>query len=133
MAKPSGRGRLRCPCEHCQLESQGARAREHQLINQLVAILDERSRRLSVASLALQQGRGGLTQLARITGLSRNTIRRGIHELLHPPPDLSDRIRRNGGGRKLIVKIRSIHRGCSGRVDARRHGWRPDVEVEVDT
>jgi DNA-binding phage protein len=104
MAKPSGRGRLRCPCEHCQLESQGARAREHQLINQLVAILDERSRRLSVASLALQQGRGGLTQLARITGLSRNTIRRGIHELLHPPPDLSDRIRRNGGGRKLIVK-----------------------------
>jgi DNA-binding phage protein len=82
MAKPSCRGRLRCPCEHCQLESQGARAREHQLINQLVAILDERSRRLSVASLALQQGRGGLTQLARITGLSRNTIRRGIHELL---------------------------------------------------
>jgi DNA-binding phage protein len=93
MAAPSSRGIHSCPCSSCQLDPQGAIAREHRLINQLVATFDEKSRRLYVAFLADQQGRGGLAQLASITGLSRNTIRRGQQELLHPSPDLIGHIR----------------------------------------
>jgi DNA-binding phage protein len=104
MAEPSSRGIHSCPCSSCQLDPQGALAREHRLINQLVATFDEKSRRLYVAFLANQQGRGGLAQLASITGLSRNTIRRGQQELLHPSPELIGRIRHQGGGRKPLEK-----------------------------
>ena len=93
-----------CWCPDCKCCSQGAIAEEHRLINQLVATFDEKSRRLYVAFLARQQGRGGIAKLTRITGLSRNTIRRGQGELLQPSPDLENRIRHKGGGRMRLEK-----------------------------
>src|SRR5258708_3227331 len=89
-----------CPCPGCRREPDGAVAREHRAINRLVACTDERSRRLVAGFLARLYGHGGITLLARITGLDRNTIARGRRELDRadaPPPG---RGRRPGGGPK---------------------------------
>ena len=70
-----------CPCSRCRSQPDGPTAKQHRALNDLVATLDEKSRRLVVGLLAKQHGRGGITRLARITGLSRDTIRRGQREL----------------------------------------------------
>ena len=121
-----------CCCPDCNRCPQGTIAEEHRLINQLVATFDEKSRRLYVAFLARQQGRGGIAKLARITGLSRNTIRRGQRELLRPSPDLENRIRHKGGGRMRLEKKRHRSPDRTGKADARCHGRRSDEGVEVD-
>ena len=60
--------------------------------------LDERGRRMFAANEALQEGRGGISRISRICGLSRVTITKGIRELDEKPlPE--GRIRRPGGGR----------------------------------
>src|SRR5262249_54758543 len=73
-----------CSCLRCRSQPDGPTAKQHRPLNDLVAILDEKSRRLVVGLLAKQQGRGGITRFARITGLSRDTIRRGQRELATP-------------------------------------------------
>lgn len=93
-----------CPCSACSTQPDSSIAREHAAINHLLATLDEKARRQCAGLIALQQGRGGITRVAEITGLSRNTVRRGQHELQHPLPALAGRIRQPGGGRKLIEK-----------------------------
>ena len=91
----------RCPCPECRREPDGAVAREHRAINRLVARTDERSRRLVAGFLARLYGHGGITLLARITGLDRNTIARGRRELdqADAPPG---RIRRPGARPKRV-------------------------------
>ncbi len=121
-----------CCCPDCTNVPQGTIAEEHRLINQLVATFDEKNRRLYVAFLARQQGRGGIAKLARITGLSRNTIRRGKRDLLKTSPDLESRIRHKGGGRKRLEKKRPHRRGRTRKIDAGCHGRRSDDGVEVD-
>lgn len=111
-----------CDCPDCKEYPQSPIAGEHQLINQLVATFDEKSRRLYVAFLARQHGRGGIAKLARITGLSRNTIRRGKRELLQSASDLASRIRHKGGGRKRLEKKRHRPPERPGKTDARCHG-----------
>ena len=82
--------------------------------------MDERTRRLWAASEALAFGWGGISLVAKATGLSHLTIRAGIREceelsLISTTPDSLPeskpagcrtpgivRIRRRGGGRKLI-------------------------------
>jgi transposase len=73
----------------------------------LSGLLDERSFRLCLAGDALALGRGGISQVARASGVSRTTIHAGVRELresaprLAPePPSQARRIRRPGGGRK---------------------------------
>ena len=61
--------------------------------------LDEKQRRLLAAAEARSIGRGGISRVARIVGLSRPTITRGVKEL-ESPEVLAHRIRRVGGGRK---------------------------------
>jgi hypothetical protein len=92
----------RCSCPVCCQEPDGAIACEHQAINHLVACTDERSRRLVVGFLAQQYGRGGITLLARITGLDRNTVARGRRELFQGDATSAGRARRPGGGRKRV-------------------------------
>jgi transposase len=67
--------------------------------------LDERTRRLTAAAEAEAIGFGGVALVARATGFSRLTIRRGIKELETAPQcdSKSRRIRRPGGGRKRTV------------------------------
>jgi hypothetical protein len=67
--------------------------------------LDERGRRVVAASEALALGWGGISAVARATGLSRDVIRAGIRELRGLVPVAAPgRIRRPGGGRKRTAE-----------------------------
>lgn len=91
-----------CQCTTCVEQPSSATAQLHQQINQLAALLNEKDRRQFVGLLARQLGRGGVTLMAKVTGLDRNTIRRGQGELT--ASDFSDRVRHKGGGRPLTEK-----------------------------
>jgi transposase len=68
--------------------------------------LDERQARLCAAERALAVGRGGITLVSRVTGLSYPTIHKGIAELRATAATLpSGRIRRQGGGRKKVEVV----------------------------
>ena len=69
-------------------------------------LLDERSRRLWAAAEALAIGRGGISQVAEATGMSRTTVRVGLKELESGVPlaNPSGRLRSPGGGRKSLTK-----------------------------
>jgi len=67
--------------------------------------LDERGRRAVAASEALAIGWGGITAVARATGLSRKVIEVGIKELSGTLPVAArGRVRRPGGGRTKTVE-----------------------------
>jgi hypothetical protein len=93
-----------CRCLDCQQFPHGDIAREHQAINRVVVSLKERGRRLFVGLLAHERGRGGVVAVATITGMSRTSIRQGMLEIQRAVPDLSDRVRKPGGGRKPVEK-----------------------------
>ena len=63
---------------------------------------NERDRRLYFAGEALKQGYGGISRVARASGVSRVTISHGVKEL-EGGNALEDRIRKIGGGRKKIT------------------------------
>ena len=68
--------------------------------------LDERSRRLLLGAEAHAGGRGAVAAVARATGASRSTVRRGREEViaLEGAPEMSGGgIRRPGGGRPTVV------------------------------
>jgi hypothetical protein len=67
--------------------------------------LDERTKRLYLATEALAFGAGGISAVARETGATRVTIAAGIRELQDPVLASSSpgRIRREGGGRKRTI------------------------------
>jgi transposase len=72
-----------------------------QRVDSLFPHLTERQRRLAAAVDARALGYGGISQVARATGMSRATIHQGLAELEAGdlPPERS---RRPGGGRKKI-------------------------------
>jgi hypothetical protein len=94
----------RCTCKNCQLHPYSKAAKQHQAINRALLELNERSKRQFVAVLANQQGRGGASHLAEITGVSRKTIARGQREIERSPPRQSSGIRRSGAGRPRVEK-----------------------------
>jgi hypothetical protein len=78
--------------------AQGRAARKR--YREMVPVLDEQSRRRFVALEAQALGRGGVSLMARISGLARSTIYHGlsdIHDKVLVPPG---RVRKEGGGRK---------------------------------
>src|SRR5829696_4332471 len=60
--------------------------------------LDERRRRLLAGAQARALGRGGVTTVARASGMSRSTVRIGTTEI-DQGPELTGRVRRPGAGR----------------------------------
>ncbi|MDP1962936.1 MAG: hypothetical protein Q8K93_12125 [Reyranella sp.] len=94
----------RCTCERCKKHPYGKTAQQHQAINRVLLELNERNKRRFVGVLANQQGRGGTSQLAEITGLSRTTVTRGRKEIEHSNKSLPSGIRRSGAGRPLVEK-----------------------------
>jgi transposase len=67
------------------------------------AVLDERSRRLVVGAECAAIGRGGVSAVARATGMSRQVVRQGMAELSLAGVHSPGRVRRPGGGRKKSV------------------------------
>ena len=65
--------------------------------------LAERERRLLAAAEARTAGYGGVSAVARATGIVRSTIDRGLKDLatLDPAPP---KVRRPGGGRRLLTQ-----------------------------
>ena len=83
---------------------------EHERITeryrQVAEVLDERGRRAVAAAEALAYGRGGMTVVARATGLSRSVIALGIKELRGEIASAGPgRVRRPGGGRKKLAVV----------------------------
>ena len=81
----------------------GSRERIARRYGLLAPVLDERRRRLVAAAEAVALGRGGITRVARATGLSRGVIAAGVAELGAPDVLPAGRIRRPGAGRKRTV------------------------------
>jgi len=69
----------------------------------LAGELDERRRRLWAAAEARSVGRGGISAVARASGISEETIRRGVRELESGEHLAPGRVRRPGGGRKRLT------------------------------
>jgi hypothetical protein len=73
-----------------------------------LSTLNEAQARLFVAEKALESGRGGISRLSKLTGMSRLTIYKGAAEL-RGRGDLAvakeGRIRRIGGGRKRVEEV----------------------------
>ena len=71
----------------------------------VLGTLNETQARVFVAQKALAEGRGAVSRLARLTGMSRPTILKGIAELRArrmPGRPESGRVRTVGGGRKRV-------------------------------
>jgi transposase len=71
----------------------------------LVGDLDERGRRRWAAVEALSLGRGGISAVAKATGISDRTIRDGIVELREGDSPPTGRQRRVGAGRKSVTQL----------------------------
>src|SRR5213593_2656523 len=75
----------------------------------LSRLMNERLRRRWAGCEALVAGRGGISAVARATGLSPNTVKRGMREIETEMPELAGslqapgRQRRPGGGRPRLV------------------------------
>lgn len=69
--------------------------------------MDERLRRQWAAAEARELGWGGVTAVARATGMSRTTVTAGMHELELPAKQREQealRVRRPGGGRRPLAE-----------------------------
>jgi len=69
-----------------------------------MSTLDEKNARRVAGMLAVREGHGGTSLISRVTGLSRQTIDRGIRELEGEDEVPVDRVRAVGGGRKPLEK-----------------------------
>ena len=100
-----------CPCEVCRAGT-GPVAAHHRRLNLILSRLDEQQRRWVAALEAQRLGYGGFNEVAAITGLHPETIRRGRDELTTDLRDRpADRVRLpGGGGRSLAKKTRPASR-----------------------
>src|ERR1700691_4136647 len=99
-------GRIhQCQCPDCLSLADHPVKEVHRLMNLFLSRLDEEHRRWFVALESRKIGHGGDRQLARITGLNAETIRRGRRELAGSLDGLpAERIRRRGAGRVPLKK-----------------------------
>lgn len=71
-------------------------------LKKILPLLNERQRRILVATEAQAWGWGGISTLSRITGISHPTIRRGICDLNEKQLSIA-KVRKSGGGRKIVT------------------------------
>ena len=74
-------------------------------IQTMLPLLDERQRRIYLASEALSYGYGGISRVSEISGVSIPTIRQGIAEIKAGEISENGRIRKEGAGRKRAEDI----------------------------
>jgi len=70
-------------------------------IERMRFLLDEKQWRLYLANEAMSAGYGGVSQVSRISGVSRTTITKGIEELVSGKI-VNGRVRQRGGGRNYV-------------------------------
>lgn len=94
-----------CCCQDCQGKDATATQRQHQQMNLLMSRLDKQQRHWYAGVESEKLGYGGDVQVARITGLNVETIRRGRREMAeHLAQRPVERIRVVGGGRPRVEK-----------------------------
>jgi hypothetical protein len=86
----------------------------------LVAVLDEKQYRLYLAAEAKAVGWGGVSQVAKATNASRNTISAGLDELLQPPVPTPVEVLVEGKKTRLRTRGRRLPVAEDAR--QRRHG-----------
>lgn len=69
----------------------------------LKPFLTEKQKRIFLGSEAKMLGFGGISEVSRITGVSRRLVSEGIKEVKKPEEFTHDRIRKEGGGRKRTI------------------------------
>ena len=69
----------------------------------LLAVLDEKSRRLALGAVALAAGDGGIGAVAKVTGASWQTVADGAAELASGRVAPEGRVRRPGAGRPKLA------------------------------
>ena len=82
----------------------------------MAPVLNEQSRRRFVALEARALGRGGVSMMARLSGLARSTIYHGLSDIRDNVSASPGRVRKKGGGRKakaeqdptLVVDLKSL-------------------------
>ena len=67
---------------------------------EMAPVLNEQSRRRFVALEARALGRGGVSMMARLSGLARSTIYHGLSDIRDNVSASPGRVRKKGGGRK---------------------------------
>jgi hypothetical protein len=70
-------------------------------IQRMMPLLDERQKRLYLANEALSYGRGGISLVSRISGMSRTTITKAVDEC-NNNDTIDGKARQSGGGRKYV-------------------------------
>lgn len=72
----------------------------------LLPLLNEKETRIVLAADAKSLGRGGLSKVARLSGMSRVTLNAGLQDLTSKKENetLKARSRRSGGGRKKAIE-----------------------------
>jgi hypothetical protein len=83
---------------------------------EMAPVLNEQSRRRFVGLEAQALGRGGVSLMARISGLARSTIYHGLSDIRHNVAAPAGRTRKKGGGRKkkalqdptLVADLKSL-------------------------
>jgi len=81
--------------------------KQEEKIKMMLPLLNEKQRRIYLASEAIAMGRGGITEISRASGISRSVINAGIHDIIERKTDvlsIDAPIRRKGAGRKPITK-----------------------------
>ena len=76
-------------------------------MNMMLPLLNEKQRRIYLASEAIAIGRGGITEVSRASGVSRSVITAGIKDINEGNTDvlsIDAPIRRKGAGRKPITE-----------------------------
>jgi transposase len=86
-------------CDNMKNATKGKEYAEH--IKRMLAVLNEKQRRIFLASEAIASGHGGVKLINEISGVSRTTIIAGKKEIVADRVLKSDRVRRSGGGRKF--------------------------------
>jgi len=71
-----------------------------QRYREMAPVLNEQSRRRFVALEAQALGRGGVSLMARVSGLARSTIYHGLSDIRDKTSAPAGRVRKKGGGRK---------------------------------
>ena len=81
--------------------------KQEEKIKMMLPLLNEKQRRIYLASEAIAMGRGGITEVSRASGISRSVINAGVKDIREGNNNvlsIDAPIRRKGAGRKPITE-----------------------------